>query len=170
MIVTILVALAALLAAAFWSLGPERVWSLFGPADLGPVAFETLERRSSPTDALACPSGFCAAESDIHPPIYPVDVDTLRKAFARALLTERLVTRVDINDATGTDRYVQRTEKMRFPDTVIVCYVSLGNQRSTVVIYSRSQLGKSDLGVNHARVERWLQKLSREIARLRAKP
>lgn len=169
-IVTFTIGLIAALVAAFWIMGPERVWAFFGPADLGPVAFETLERRSGPTDALACPSGFCDIDGDIYPPVYPVDVPTLRKAMARALMTERLVTRVDIDDATQTDRYVQRTEKMRFPDTIIVRYLALPNEHSTVAIYSRSQLGKNDLGANHTRIERWLSKLSREVLMIRTVP
>ena len=34
-----------------------------------------------------------------------------------------------------------------------------GQGRSTIALYSRSQLGKSDLGVNRARIERWLEQL-----------
>ena len=168
-IVGLIVVLAAGAAIWFWFIvGPERVWTYFGPADLGPVYFNKLERRKTQTDALACPSGYCGNEPDIHPPIYPVDVQTLRKAFTKALMTEQRVTRVDIDDLTDTDRYIQRSDKLRFPDTVIVRYLTLPNNRSTVVIYSRSQLGRSDLGTNYARIERWLDKLSREIVKLRA--
>jgi len=93
-----------------------------------------------------------------------VDVSTLRKALNRALKTERRLTRVDISDQPPTDRFVQRSETLRFPDTVVVRYIALPDQRSTLAIYSRSQLGHSDLGVNQARIERWLEKLSREVA------
>jgi hypothetical protein len=150
-------------AAGFLLLGPERMWSLFGPADLGPVTFETLERRSTRTDALACPPNLCPALADIFPPVFPVDVPTLRKAFARAIATERLLTLVDIDDRTPADRYVQRTERMRFPDTIVVRYIPVGEGGSTVAIYSRSQLGRNDLGVNLARIERWLEKLRQEV-------
>jgi uncharacterized protein (DUF1499 family) len=158
---TAIVALVA--AAAFWLLGPERLWTLFGPADLGPVSFETLKRQSTRTDALACPPNLCAAEADIAPPAYPIDVPALRKAFARALASERLLTLVGIDDQTPADRYVQRSQRMRFPDTIVVRYIALPDGKSTVAIYSRSQLGRNDLGVNLARIERWLEKLQQDV-------
>lgn len=150
-------------AAGFWLFGPERLWSLFGPADLGPVTFETLERRATRTDALACPPSLCPAPADILPPVFPVDVIALRKAFARAIATERRLTLVGIDDRMPADRYVQRSERMRFPDTIVVRYLRVGEKSSTVAIYSRSQLGHSDLGVNLARIERWLDKLRQEV-------
>lgn len=150
--------------------GFERVWTLFGPADLGPVQFETLTRRSSPSDALACAPEICPAEADVLPPVYPLSVPELRKAFVRALATERRLTLVDIDDRAATERYIQRSERLRFPDTIVVRFVPLGETRSTVAIYSRSQLGYNDLGVNLARIERWLDKLSREAAAIRARP
>ncbi len=168
-IIILVVCSGAAAAGAFFLLGPERLWRVFGPPDLGPVNFETLERRPTPTDALSCPTGLCPSDSDILAPVYPVEVPMLRKALAKALMTESRLTLVDIDDATPADRYVQRSERMRFPDTIIVRYISLPEGRSTVAIYSRSQLGRSDLGVNQARIERWLAKLSREVARLRAK-
>jgi hypothetical protein len=59
--------------------GPEWVWRLFGPPDLGPVTFETLRRRTTPNDALACPPHFCKATSDLVPPLFAVDVNGLRR-------------------------------------------------------------------------------------------
>jgi uncharacterized protein (DUF1499 family) len=34
--------------------------------------------------------------------------------------------------------------------------------RSTLALYSRSQLGHGDMGVNRARIERWLAKLAEQ--------
>jgi hypothetical protein len=41
---------AVIAASVILMVGPEWVWSFFGPPDLGPVAFETLERRTTPND------------------------------------------------------------------------------------------------------------------------
>jgi uncharacterized protein (DUF1499 family) len=144
-----------------WSWSLERVWTFLGPPDLGPVAFETLERRTVPNDALACPEGLCRAKSDMTPPVYAVDAESLKAAMARAIATEPDVRRV-ASEALS-ERFVQRTRWMRFPDTVVVRYLPQGEGRATLAFYSRSQVGKGDLGVNRARIARWLEKLSAQV-------
>jgi uncharacterized protein (DUF1499 family) len=128
---------------AFLLAGPERIWSLFGPADLGPVEFETLIRRTTPNDALACPPGICHAQSDVTPPVYAVTSADLRAAFAKVISSEPRITAVATDDATLTDRYIQRSALMGYPDTIVVKFFDLPEGRSTVALYSRSQLGKS---------------------------
>jgi uncharacterized protein (DUF1499 family) len=138
--------------------GREGVWSAaFGPPDLGPVAFESLARRTSPNDALACPPGRCgAARSDLTPPVFALPSAELRQRLAEALLREPLVTYVGGDSRLPADRYVQRTALMRYPDTIEIRYFDLGEGGSTLALYSRSQIGYSDMGANRARLERWL--------------
>jgi uncharacterized protein (DUF1499 family) len=140
----------------FQLIGPERVWALFGPADLGPVTFETLQRRATPNDALACPPRLCQAKADVTSPAFSVTANDLRLAFARAITDEPRLVRLDSNDAALTERYVQRSRLMRYPDTIVVRFIDLPDGRSTIALYSRSQLGKGDMGVNLARIHRWL--------------
>ncbi len=149
----------AALITAFFLAGPERIWSLIGPADLGPVEFETLVRRTTPNDALACPPGICQAQSEVTPPVYAVIAADLRAAFAKAISAEPRLTAVASDDATLTGRYIQRSALMRYPDTIVVRFFDLPESRSTIALYSRSQLGHGDMGVNRARIERWLAKL-----------
>ncbi len=158
-----LVLLATVIVLAFVVTGPERFWSVFGEPDLGPVSFEQLQRRTSPNDALACPQDVCKATADIRSALYPVTARALRIAFAKVIATEPRVTTVDSSDSTLTDRYIQRTEWLGFPDTVVVQFFDRAGGQSTLAIYSRSQLGKSDLGANKARIERWLSGLAEQI-------
>ena len=158
----VVAAAAIAILAAFFIAGPDRIWALFGPADLGPVNFETLKRRTSPNDSLACPQDICIAKSDVTPPVFAVSSLELQKAFAKVIASEPRVEQVALDDGGLTQRYVQRTKIMRFPDTIVVHFIDLGEGRSTIALYSRSQLGESDFGVNQARVERWLEKLSKE--------
>ncbi|MEM0922633.1 MAG: DUF1499 domain-containing protein [Pseudomonadota bacterium] len=54
--------------------------------------------------------------------------------------------------------FVQRSKLVGFPDFLTVKSVPVAGGAS-LVVYSRSQYGYSDLGVNKARVEDWLSKL-----------
>ncbi|MBL8789278.1 MAG: DUF1499 domain-containing protein [Rhizobiales bacterium] len=163
---TVLLVILAFVAAACLAIalaGPARLWALFGNPDLGPVAFETLQRRPTPNDALACPPNTCAAPADITSPVFALTAKDLRRAFSRVVVSEDRIGNVAVNEATLEDRYVQRSRLMGFPDTINVKFVDLPGGRSSILIYSRSQLGRSDLGVNRARIERLLEKLRREV-------
>ena len=160
-VVGILALVVLALVATFLLAGPDRVWRLVGPPDLGDVAFETLKRRSTPNDALACPIGLCAATSDLVPPVFAMPPAGLRSAFARAIAAEERLERIAADDARLQDRYIQRSRVMGFPDTIVVRFVAAPGG-STLALYSRSQLGRSDLGANRARIERWLARLARE--------
>ena len=155
---------AAIAVATFLIIGPAPIWSLFGPADLGPVEFETLQRRTSPNDALACPNDLCKAASDLVPPVFAVDARTLRQAFAEVIGSERNIRPVGSDETALTQRYVQTSALLGFPDTIVVRFIQMPGSRSSVAIYSRSQLGRSDFGVNKARIERWLEKLKQKAA------
>lgn len=150
----------AAITAAFFLAGPERVWGLFGPPDLGPVEFETLTRRTTPNDSLACPPGVCKAASDVTPPEYGVGAAELRLAFGKMIAAEPRIANVATDTVALTDRYIQRSALMRYPDTIVVRFFDRPEGRSTLALYSRSQLGRGDMGVNRARLERWLKQLS----------
>lgn len=152
-----LLLLAALLAAAaFVVIGPERVWSLFGPADLGEVDFATLSRRATPNDALACLPALCAAQADVAAPEFQRPFADVFRAVQDAVVHEPGLEQVGADAAAGTLRFVQRSRLMGFPDTINVSVVPVEGGGSAVLIYSRSQLGQSDMGVNLARVKRWI--------------
>ena len=61
------------------------------------------------------------------------------------------------------DIYVQRSAVFRFPDTIWVQPVALP-QGSSVIIYSRSNYGYGDFGVNRERVGLWLDLLREALA------
>ncbi|MGL4240358.1 MAG: DUF1499 domain-containing protein [Beijerinckiaceae bacterium] len=139
-----------------------RIYELvLGPPDLGPVDFETFARGSRPNTALACPSGFCRnAAADFDPGVYPMPEEELRRRFTAAALAEPRVVPVFRNDAPGLptqDRYIQRSGSMSFPDTIDVRFISLTENTSTLAVYSRSQIGYRDFGVNLARIRRWTE-------------
>ena len=148
-----------LAAACFLFLVRDHIWEMFGTADLGPVDFATLIRRATPNDALVCTASLCQARSDLESPIFAKPVSALRTALNKALASEPRITRVAANDAKMTSHYIQRSAVMHFPDTIDARLVGLPDGRSTILLYSRSKIGTSDVGVNRARLRRWLGKL-----------
>jgi uncharacterized protein (DUF1499 family) len=61
--------------------------------------------------------------------------------------------------------YVVRSSMWNFPDLVTVSVGGPDSGPSTLVIYSRSVYGHSDLGANRARVAAWLAALQTMIER-----
>ena len=141
----------------FVTLGPAKLWAEFGPADLGAVDFATLQRRTTPNDALACLPEFCAASADIPALVIARPVGEVFPAVQQAVAMEPRLEKVDASAAQGTLRYVQRSEVMAFPDTINIKVAPMADGGSAVLIYSRSQIGKGDMGVNLARVKRWAE-------------
>ena len=155
-------AAAALGTGAFFAIGPERAWERFGPADLGEVDFASLQRRDTPNDALACRPELCAAKADIEAPVFARPAPEMFRVVESAVAGEPDLQKSGSDETQGTLRFVQRSRLMRYPDTINVKVVALPDGGSTVLIYSRSQLGRSDLGVNRARIKRWIGLISSE--------
>ena len=131
-------------------------WPRFGTADLGAVDFSTLQRRDTPNDALACTPEFCAATADIAAPVFLRPPGEVFRAVEAALAGEPRLDRVAAEEGQGMLRYVQRSRILGFPDTIDVKVVPVAEGGSAVLLYSRSKLGRSDMGVNRARIVRWI--------------
>lgn len=56
-----------------------------------------------------------------------------------------------------------RSAIFNFPDLVTAQIIDAGQDRSTLVLYSRSVYGYSDLGANRRRLNTWLAALQTKI-------
>lgn len=141
--------------------GRDNSWKLaFGDPDLGHVDFATLRKGPNPNEWLVAPPERLEAAPDAVAPVFAMAAPDL---FARLLTiaeAEPRTTRVGLYPQQLEARFVQRTEWMRFPDTIVVKVYELEPGRAAVALYSRSQIGRSDFGVNRARIERWLAALA----------
>jgi hypothetical protein len=59
--------------------------------------------------------------------------------------------------AEGRVTYVTRSRVMAFPDFTTV---AVGPDNKTLTLHGRLRFGKSDMGVNRARIENWLAQLN----------
>lgn len=78
----------------------------------------------------------------------------------RIALARPKVQRVAGDPANGFVTYVQRTKLMAYPDYISVRVSEAEGGGAKVSIYSRSRYGRSDFGMNKARVRSWLKALN----------
>jgi uncharacterized protein (DUF1499 family) len=141
--------------------GRERVWQLaVGDPDLGHVDLSTVRKPSTPNTWLVAPLGQTQAEPDAVAPTFALPAADLFRVVNDLVAAEPLTQRVGFFPQVLEARYVQRTPLMRYPDTIIIKVYDIDAGRSTLALYSRSQIGHSDLGANRARLERWLKALA----------
>lgn len=128
--------------------------------DSRPVDFATLERRTSPNDALICPGDMCPrATADAASPAFPVAASVLREKLRAIVLAEPGASELDVGAGTDRLRFVQRSRLLRYPDIIDALVAPRGDNASTLALYSRSLVGRRDFGVNRARLERWVARL-----------
>lgn len=133
-------------------------------ADTGFVDFVNLARSATPNDALACPAGLCRAKTDFVTETVPMSASAL-SAKVLETLTRETRTELVARDATGLKLvFVQRSRIFRFPDTINIAITPVGSDAANLAIYSRSNYGHGDFGVNLARVSNWLAKLGVLVA------
>jgi uncharacterized protein (DUF1499 family) len=134
-------------------------------ADTAGVDFATLVRPSSPNTYLVCPRDRCAAAPDEEGPIYAVTAAQLFER-ARGLLVAEPRTEL-VHDQPEVLRLVlvQRSAFFRFPDTITLQAFPLPDGGSTLAVYSQSNYGHGDFGVNKDRVRVWIGLIDSQVAR-----
>ncbi|KAB1067664.1 DUF1499 domain-containing protein [Methylobacterium planeticum] len=147
--------------------GIEEAWMLlFGAPDLGPVDFPTLTRTRLPVDGLACPPGHCErARADLTVPVLPVPGDRLRAIVAEVAAETPRTDLVFRARWTEEDRYLTRSSILHRPATINVAIIGAGEGRSTLALYSRSQIALADFGSNRARLAAWLERIGERARR-----
>jgi phosphatidylglycerophosphate synthase/uncharacterized protein (DUF1499 family) len=127
----------------------------------------TLADPETPNWYRMVPAGTAiapGAERVTAAPAYAVPPEALAQAFHKHALAQPDTVLLAGSPAEGWMSYVQRTPMMRYPDTVSVRIVDLGDGRSSFALISRSRFGQSDLGVNERRVRDWVRTLPLPLA------
>lgn len=130
--------------------------------DVTPIDIRALQERTKSNDALACTAGLCIVTADFESPPFAVSVDELLRIAETVIGNEPRTTLVAKDKNLRQLVFVQRSRIFRFPDTVWIQGIQI-DTGSSVIIYSRSKYGLSDLGVNKKRVRVWLTKLTERI-------
>jgi len=118
-----------------------------------------VESSETPNSYRMAPEGLTEKRIDIISPIYSENALTIAQAFDEFALRQRSTVRIAGFPAELMMTYVQRTERLKFPDYISIKFIDLGDNTSTIAVYSRSRYGYADQGVNKARVDRWVKTL-----------
>jgi uncharacterized protein (DUF1499 family) len=126
------------------------------------IDMQRIERPTSPNTALAGPTGF-ALPPDVVTPTYRMPASRLYQVM-RAVAAAQPRTFLAVDYAAERQiHWVVRSAAFNFPDLVTAQVSDAGPDGSTLVLYSRSVYGHSDLGVNRRRLDTWLAALQTEI-------
>jgi uncharacterized protein (DUF1499 family) len=126
-------------------------------ADMTGIEFPTLVRPGTPNTYLVCPPDLCAMPADAVSPSFRLPADRLYDLIRRTLPSQPRTIIVQEQPDRRRLVLVQRSLVFRFPDTITIQVFDLPDGNSTLAIYSASKYGRSDLGVNKARVTKWLE-------------
>lgn len=130
------------------------------------IDFETLTLKASPNQYLIAPDGLCQnATPHAQAPVFSVPVSALQEAWRQMLSEQPRIEPVEADETLQQYEVIQRSLIFRFPDRVTVRFIPVADgSGTTVAVYSRSEVGYSDLGVNKKRVAAWLAALERLLA------
>jgi hypothetical protein len=145
-----------LLSLAYPACGSEGAAGLAVPA---PMEMSRIERPASPNTALAAPAGF-APTPDIVTAVSgdPEAVYAAVRRFAAG--QDHLFLHAAYDDRRQV-HFVARTPTANFPDLV----TAQVTQEGGLILWSRSVYGRSDFGVNRARLDAWVAAIGRELSR-----
>lgn len=126
---------------------------------------QALRLHWKPNQCFVAPQGFSSASPHRISEEYPVPAPALYEAFRAVALAEPRVSILEEDPERLRMELRQLTALCRFPDDISVEIIPLGDDRSTLAVYSRARLGIWDLGVNPRRVTRWLAGLKDRVGR-----
>jgi uncharacterized protein (DUF1499 family) len=128
------------------------------------IDFDTLSPPDSPNNWLIAPSDFTAAHPDETAPIFDVPAERLARTWMGVLQQQPRTTVVAVSKDGLQIEAEQRSAVFGFVDRISARFVPLDPDRSTVIAYSRSEVGYWDLGVNRSRLREWLAMLPAKLA------
>jgi uncharacterized protein (DUF1499 family) len=121
-----------------------------------------IERPASPNTALAAPAGTDPAPDIVTPP-FPASASQLYAAvISLAAGQPRTFLAIEYRPERQV-HFVARSVVFNFPDLIAAQVDEVGPGTSTLVLYSRSVYGYSDLGVNRQRLDAWLAALRTKV-------
>ena len=121
-----------------------------------------LQRTGYSNDWLVCPPGTCNEGKEIEIPIFLNNLEelirTAQKIFNQQPRTKLVSSVPELNQLI----FIQRSKIFGFPDTIWVQFLIL-EKGISLAMYSRSNYGYYDFGVNRRRLNTWIEELKKAV-------
>jgi len=126
------------------------------------LSFSAIEEGTTSNTALTCTPEICGSTPDFEPAArFDVSAGELADAVIQL---EPEAQRETLPNGDIRIRYVDVTAIMRFRDDVDILIRPEGEGSSILAAYSRSRVGRSDLGKNASRINALVEKLKEAVA------
>ena len=122
------------------------------------VDLRKLDRTGHPNDWMACSRNICLGDLNTEIPIFAISKQKLIQLTKRLFIEKPRTKFIRFVPKLDQLIFVQRSKFLRFPDTVWIQFFELETGTS-LIIYSRSNYGYYDFGVNRKRVNSWIKSL-----------
>lgn len=132
-------------------------------AAMTPVDPTRTERTGTSNDYLICPAGACVAAADAAPPVFHATPQQVLDAWQAVIMAAPRTRIVGGDAADNLLMAEQQSLVFRFVDRISVKALPLADGTATYAAYSRSLVGRYDLGVNRRRLEGWAAEVDRRL-------
>lgn len=141
--------------------GPgQSIRKLFGPGEISAIDFAELVTTGETDEYLVCPLYLClSTEPDAEPREFDVQANRLRAILLEYIDHQSSVKMLGFDPVHQQFDFSDQDPTMRLPDIITIKIIELGEQRSTLAIYSRSVSGFTRDGANKRRVDHWMNML-----------
>jgi uncharacterized protein (DUF1499 family) len=126
--------------------------------------FSVVRTPSRPNAWLVAPPGAVAGDASEPAPVLPMAAQTAAAAWLAIIESEPRTGVIATSPDGLRIEAEQRSAVFGFVDRISAWFIPIGEDRSTLAVYSRAQTGYWDLGVNKRRVREWLSRLAEQPA------
>ncbi len=123
------------------------------------IKFDQLKLPTSPNYCLVTSTPY--GKRQYLAPTFKVSAASLQETWGQLIQQQPRVTL--LQQIKQHLQYVQRSAFFHFPDLIDIQFVTVGQQSSSILMYSRSLYGYYDFGVNCKRVNHWLNLLKNKM-------
>lgn len=127
------------------------------------IDFTTLAVPKSPHFYLLCPHGYRNESTQDTSPVFKASMESLKVAVFSTLNNVARNRLINENEHANQYTFEFRSLLFRLPNTLHIQFIFLSQTETTLAVFSHSNYGYYDFGVNKRRVKRLIRKVQRML-------